>query len=134
MNLFKKVRKELGEVLTALCSLTFYIIIIVRATMISFAFVSQLLTGLIASYVLGLFFSKVKLKMSQNASRAVLITFFLSIFYKDALFSIFSLVLLLIALHSLHYAKKENKTKILLGVLTGVASTALSLAFVLMLF
>jgi len=113
--------KEIARDSLALGSIPMFIIVIARASIGSYYnFVYQiLLAGLILA-ILSLFIT-----YQPHIARAIIIFIFMSFFYNDSRFTLFSaglLVLILISLFYLKYSKKQ----IFYGVIFGLISSLIS--------
>ena len=115
-------KKETARDVIALGSLVFYAIVIVRAFVGGYApFVYQLVIALLALFLLSAFIKDA----NQHVARGIILFFFVSLFYKEVLFSVFAGVLAITMIFSLVYLKVKDNS-IARGMILGIISTAIS--------
>ncbi len=121
-------KKDVCRDLIALASLTFYIIVMVRALAGShFAFLTQLAFALVISYAIGLGLANIsKLKLSQRVSRAVILLIFVSFFYGSYIFTIFAIILFIAISYSIIYLKKNTTSQVIQSMILGVISSGVA--------
>ena len=113
---------EIARDSMAFGSILFYIMIIARSTIGSYSvFVYQLLIALVV-LIISSFFLK---KANHYIARAFVIVFFTSLFYKDAIFTIFAALLWTFMIIAAFYLK-ENKKSVLKGIILGISVTLIS--------
>lgn len=114
-------KKEIARDSLALGSILFYLIVIIRAVIGDYKlFVYQVVIALIVLFLL----SKVFKNSNHYLARGYILFVFVSMFYKDNLFTIFAFVLLSILIVSLNYLGTKRRV-ILNGMLLGIASTVI---------
>jgi|TARA_Y100000310_G_scaffold186388_1_gene186535 hypothetical protein len=118
---------ELARDSMAFGSILFYIIVIARATIGDYMiFVYQLLIA-IAILILSSLIIK---NTNHYIARTFVLVVFTSLFYKDALFTIFAALLWVFMIGSAFYMKENKKSiakGIILGIFTALVSYYLSL-------
>lgn len=117
-------KRETARDIVALGSMTFYLIVIVRAIIgRDNVFVYQLVVALLVLWVL----SQLIKKTNKHIARGLVLTVFISFFYQEILFSIFAALFWLLMILSLNYVKVEGNA-IGKGIVVGVISTGVGYA------
>jgi len=112
-------KKELARDAMAFGSILFYAIVIIRAIIGKYMpFVYQLLIALAVLVIL----SFVIKKANHHIAKAIPLVVFTSLFYKDDLFTIFTVLLFVFMLGSAYYIKIK-KIEIFNGILIGLIAS-----------
>lgn len=114
----KKIFEAIPRDILALGSWIFYLLVIIRSLIKPYRpFADQLL---IAALVL--LIAQIVIKSHESyTSKALVLTFFTSIFYEDVLFAIFAFLIFLSLIFS-SYKLKNKPSDILKGALVGIVS------------
>jgi len=113
--------KEVSRDIMALGGLPFYFIVIVRAIVgESYSFIMQLVIAFAISFAL----SKI-VKSNQHVARGFILLFFISLFYKEIIFTVGAAILWIGMIFSLRNLKIKNE-EIIKGVVFGIISAAIS--------
>ena len=118
----KNWKYEIARDSMAFGSILFYFIVIIRAVIGKYMpFVYQLL---IAAVVLTILSFIIK-NANHHIARAFVILVFVSLFYKDALFTVFAALVWIFMIGSAFYIK-ENKKSIYNGIVLGIIAALVS--------
>ena len=113
---------EIARDSMAFGSILFYFIVIIRAIIGEYMpFVYQLLIAITILIILSLVIKNA----NHHLARAFVLVVFTSLFYKDALFTVFAVLLWIFMIGSSFYIK-EKKKSIIRGVILGVIASSAS--------
>ncbi|MCK4997658.1 hypothetical protein KAS08_05110 [Candidatus Pacearchaeota archaeon] len=114
--------KELARDIVALGGLPFFILVLVRITILpDWIYFSKILIAGILFFAFYFF-----TKQNIHSGLAIIVLIFLSFYYKNSQFTIFALLAYALMIGSLIYIK-ESKKKIFLGIGIGMLSSLISL-------
>ncbi|MBI2671285.1 hypothetical protein HYX18_04905 [Candidatus Woesearchaeota archaeon] len=115
-------KKEVTRDTIALGGITFYFIVIIRAIIGNYKiFIYQLVIALLILIVL----SRLIKKTNNHISRGFILFVFISLYYKELVFTIFASLLFITMLISSYYLKTKGH-EVINSILIGIVSTSIS--------
>lgn len=115
----KKWLKEIARDLLALGSIPFYFLVVIRAIVGKFnLFLYQLIIGAVAIFILYLIIKD----SNMYVARSLVLLIFISLYYKESVFTVFASLIWILFLVSSYYIKR-NIGSISRGIITGLISS-----------
>ena len=126
---YENLLKEIARDFIALGSPIFFIIVIARIYLLSnYSYLSQFVIGAIIFFPLMFLF-----KANMYSGLGLITLVFISLFYNDLKFTIFGILIYMIAIASLFYLKKD-KLEIIKGIAFGAIAIGISYYIVKLIF
>ena len=118
----EKWKKEVSRDLLALGSIVFFVVVLARSLIGPYwPFVTQLVIAAVILFLVYLFYKKA----DYYSARALILVVFTILFYKDLVYSIFALVVMVLILISSYYVGNKVKS-IVYGVVFSIVASVIS--------